>query len=191
MDFKKSFVNSAAAVAVVISGAASNLAFVEPAEAQSRARTQVEPRACIDFNREQERVARQEQRANERAARTTGRAIQNGIGRNGKVDLGDILGNIGGGLVEREMARPTNDRLNYLYNQCQYERAQLAQGICVETQRESGSVATENGRIVGNARGRRDDTRECTSTSTGNAPSILSPNPRTHGGTGYEHQYRR
>lgn len=137
----------------------------EPAEAQ----TIREPRSCQLLDRERQRIARDDQRIAERGSRDIGRVITRGG------SLGDALRGIAGSQVERQVSRATRDNtyIRDLEYRCAEERELQSIGVCRNRTSERGTVDTADGRVVGSARGRIDESRDCTSQTYG------SPGNRT------------
>lgn len=173
MKFFEKLTASAASAALAITSIGAGVALPEVAEAQ----TIREPQSCRLLDREMQTRAREDQRIAQRGSRDVGRAITRGG------NLGDAARSIFGSQVEREISRATRDNsyIRDLQYRCAEERELLQAGVCRNNTRERGSVETHDGRVVGSARGRIDESRDCTSQTYG------SPGNRTlTGGRGVD-----
>jgi uncharacterized protein YcfJ len=163
MSIKKNLANSVAALSVAVTTAFTSASFVEPAQAQTISIPT--PQSCRLLDNERQRIAREDNYAAQRSARDTGNAIRNGA-RRGDIDLGNIAGAIGGGLIERELSRGLRDNtyVRDLEYRCESEKQQLRDGYCTGRVSQNSSGTIVNGIPVGPSVGRVTESQNCVRT---------------------------
>ena len=163
MSIKKNLANSVAALSVAMTTAFTSATFEEPAQAQTVSIPT--PQSCRQLDNERMRMAREDNYAAQRSARDTGNVIRNGA-RRGGIDLGDIAGAIGGGLVERQLNRSLRDNtyVRDLEYRCEMEKQQLRDGFCTGRVNQNSSGTIVNGIPVGPSVGRVTESQSCVRT---------------------------
>jgi hypothetical protein len=169
MSIFQKFGASVAGAALVATAVTTSVALPEVAEAQ----TIRQPESCRLLEREYSRQANDQRRIEQQASRDVGRSVNDTLrGRNRSGSTGgNILGSVLGGVAQIQVPKIFGGgqrNLARLEEQCAVEREMIQDGVCRNQTRERGSVDTANGRVVGSARGRIDESRDCTSQTYGN-----------------------